>query len=413
MTLRAVALWIHRYVGLSMAVFLVMAGLTGSLLAFYRELDEALNPSLYSVGPPAPGARPLDAFEQREALQRQLPAGLRAQRVSFEARDGVASLFEVTAAPDGPSQSDDEYFVDPYTGRVLGSRHWGDLTQGVQNLIPFIYRLHFSLALGSVGTTLFGVVALSWTIDCFVGAYLTLPAARSRGRGGARVWLARWKPAWLVRASRLFAWMFTWHRASGLWVWGLLLAFAWSAVGLNLRAVYEPVMVAAFGLEQPAIARLPRHDPPPPEPGLDWRDAQRRGRALMTELASQHGFELRAERFLVYQPEIGAFRYQVESSLDVSDRHAGTVLYLDASDGHLLAFEAPTGQNAGRTLTTWIYQLHFGAVRGLGLAYRAFVSVLGLAIALLSVTGVWVWWVKRAKRLARSRRPRRARAALA
>jgi uncharacterized iron-regulated membrane protein len=33
-TVREVALWVHRYVGLLMSVFLVAAGLTGSLLAF-------------------------------------------------------------------------------------------------------------------------------------------------------------------------------------------------------------------------------------------------------------------------------------------------------------------------------------------------------------------------------------------
>lgn len=53
----------------------------------------------------------------------------------------------------------------------------------------------------------------------------------------------------------------------------------------------------------------------------------------------------------------------------------------------------------GQTLTTWIYQLHFGAVGILGLVYRVFVCVLGVAIAALSATGVWVWWVKRAKRV--------------
>lgn len=36
-------LLVHRYVGLVMAFFLLVAGLTGSLLAFYEELDTASN----------------------------------------------------------------------------------------------------------------------------------------------------------------------------------------------------------------------------------------------------------------------------------------------------------------------------------------------------------------------------------
>ncbi len=36
--------YIHRYVGLRMALFLVIVRLTGSLLAFYDEIDDWLNP---------------------------------------------------------------------------------------------------------------------------------------------------------------------------------------------------------------------------------------------------------------------------------------------------------------------------------------------------------------------------------
>lgn len=399
LALRAVALWVHRYVGLFMAVFLVVAGVTGSLLAFYHELDELLNPALYQVRPPAAGARLLDPFEQREALQRQLSPGLFAHRVILEGRPGVASLLDASPAPGVDYEGDDDFFLDPYTGRVIGSRRWGDVTQGVRNLMPFLYRLHYSLALGEVGVSLLGIVALLWTLDCFIGGYLTLPSSSPRRRPGAKVWLARWKPAWLVRGGQLFSLVFTWHRASGLWVWAMLLVFAWSGVALNLREVYNPVLVAAFGPQQRASSRLPRHDPPVLTPGLEWREAHRRGQALMAAQAAQQGFEVFDERRLVYQPRAAAFRYQVRSSLDVSDRYAGTTLWFSGEDGRLLEFEAPTGQNAGRTLTTWLYQLHFGAVNGLGLPYRIFVCLLGLAIAALSVTGVWIWWVKRAKRV--------------
>jgi uncharacterized iron-regulated membrane protein len=324
---------------------------------------------------------------------------LLAHRLSFEGRAEVASLLEVSPAPGVDYDGDDEFFLDPYSGRLLGSRRWGDITQGVQNLMPFLYRLHYSLALGEVGVTLFGIVALLWTLDCFIGGYLTLPPARAQGRRGLRVWLTRWKPAWLLRGGQLFSLMFSWHRASGLWVWALLLVFAWSGVGLNLREVYNPVMVAAFGPQERAFSRLPKLEPPRLEPGLGWREAHRRAQVLMAEQAAARGFEVFGERRMVYQPEAAAFRYQVRSSLDVSDRYAGTTLWLSEQDGRLLEFDAPTGQNAGLTLTTWLYQLHFGAVNGLGLPYRIFVCLLGLAIAALSVTGVWVWWVKRAKRV--------------
>jgi uncharacterized iron-regulated membrane protein len=398
-SLRDVTLWVHRYVGLVMTLFLVVAGLTGSLLAFYHELDSLLNPGLYRVAPPEPGAPLLDPLAQREALQRQLPHGMYAYRVHFQQHPEQATVLEAAALPGQPHAADDEYFVDPYTGRVLGSRRWGDLGQGVRNVMPFMYRLHYSLGLGKVGVTLFGIVALLWTIDCFIGGYLTLPTSQPRGRRGLSVWLARWKPAWLVRASQLFSLVFTWHRASGLWVWALLLVFAWSGVGLNLRSVYEPVMEAAFGSQERAFERIRKLDPPVAAPELDWREAHLRARTLMAEQAALQGFEVLSERRMVYHPEYAAFRYQVKSSLDVSDRYPDTTIWFGARDGRLLGFDAATGQNAGLTLTTWLYQLHFGAVSSLGLPYRVLVCLMGIATAVLSVTGVWIWWVKRAKRL--------------
>lgn len=45
MNLRPFWVVVHRYAGLAMTVFLVIVGLTGSLLAFYHELDSWLNPA--------------------------------------------------------------------------------------------------------------------------------------------------------------------------------------------------------------------------------------------------------------------------------------------------------------------------------------------------------------------------------
>ena len=45
-----------------------------------------------------------------------------------------------------------------------------------ENLMPFLYRIHRQLALpGKLGTWILGTVALVWTLDCFVGFFLTLP----------------------------------------------------------------------------------------------------------------------------------------------------------------------------------------------------------------------------------------------
>jgi hypothetical protein len=56
--------------------------------------------------------------------------------------------------------------------------------------MPFVYDLHMYLALGGTGAWVLGVVI--WTLDCFVGFYLTLPVAI------AQFW-RRWRPSWLIK----------------------------------------------------------------------------------------------------------------------------------------------------------------------------------------------------------------------
>lgn len=399
--MRGAFIWVHRYVGLLMSVFLIIAGLTGSLLVFYHELDAALNPQLFHAEPPAPNAVRLDPFQLRQRLEQQVPE-VRVHYVPLEEKSGEAVAFYVVAASgqgEAAQLENDEYFVHPYSGEILGKRKWGDLSQGTKNLMPFVYRLHYSLALGTVGSYLMGIIALLWTIDCFVGAYLTFPVSSQATQTG---WFSRWAPSWLVRGGSLFKWMFTWHRASGLWIWVMLFVFAWSAVGLNLREVYHPVMKATVGMKERVYKTLPELDSARVEPKLDWYHAYRIGQELMQTQASQQGVKLLEERRLGYYPSKGVFRYQVRSSLDVSQLYPNTAVWFDGNSGAFVAFEPPTGQKLGNTLTTWLYTLHFAAVWGL--PFRLFVCLCGILIAVLSLSGVYIWWKKRRARAFQSRK---------
>ena len=65
--MRAILVRLHRYLGLATALFLALAGLTGSVLAFHHELDEWLNPGFYhtsGVGEVLPPERLVARVEQ-------------------------------------------------------------------------------------------------------------------------------------------------------------------------------------------------------------------------------------------------------------------------------------------------------------------------------------------------------------
>lgn len=402
---RGVWLMAHRWVGLGLAAFLVMAGLTGSLLAFNAEIDRAISPRMMAVQE-SPGAAPLDPFVLRERLQARHPEAL-LNTVPLTREPGAAVLYtHIEPRPDPatgqPRTLDyDELFVDPYTGDELGRRLWGDLSQGPKNLMPFIYRLHYSLALGSVGSYVMGIVALAWTLDCLIGAWLTLPV-RSPRRSAvlvrqARSWWARWAAAWRVRwTAGSFKLNFDLHRAGGLWAWAMLFVVAWSAVSFNLAGVYEPVMRALFGLDDTAAGQgsVAPFDGSAPA----WHAAHARGQALMAEFAAREGFTVAREESLGFARDRQAWRYAVVSSRDPGPRRGGTAVWFDAGTGALLAAQVPTGRQAGSTLTAWMTHLHTARVGGL--PFRLFVCVLGCAVVMLSVTGVVVW---RRKAVARRR----------
>ena len=400
-SLRQIALLVHRYVGLFIAVFLTVAGFTGSLIAFNDELYSALSPALHKARPHATDAQPIHPLVLRERLLATMAPGARIGYLPLHVEPERAVRFFVERDKDDDTR-DNEFFVDPYSGKLLGSRHYGDIRQGLKNLMPLLYQLHYSLALERVGSVLFGAVALLWTLDCFIGAYLTLPppakSAATRRRGA---WLKRWRQAWVIRAQSFFALLFTWHRATGLWLWAMLLVFAWSAVGLNLQEVYIPVMRLAFGSASVAD-RLPILAKPRPEPSLAWDVALTKGRVLMAREASVQHVSVIHETALRYFPRYGAYRYQVRSTADISEHYPRTSVWFDAQTGKLLAFDAPTGQHAATTANTWLLALHFGDLAGGGLAYRVFVMLMGVLVALLSVSGVLIWLRKTKRRPAKA-----------
>jgi uncharacterized iron-regulated membrane protein len=384
----------HRWVGLTMAGFLILVGLTGALLAFLPELNHWLSPRLF------PGAR-ANVTRDAGALALRAEALVPEAQVQSVFFNGMGSATIRMEARPGASPLDfNQLFLGEGSGEELGRRSTKGLPDGANTILPFVYRLHYALALGEFGGWILGLVALAWTIDCCVGFYLTFPSQMVAHRRG---FLARWKPSWLVKIRASFYRVnFDLHRAGGLWLWAALLVFAWSSVFMNLNGFYMRVTELLLDFERP-IWSLPA--PPRPredrEP-LGWREAQAIGARLMDEQAKANGFSVDRQVALALAREDGRYRYSAHSSLDVGEKYGSTSVYFDAHSGALLSFSPPSGRHAGNTLTTWLMELHMANV--FGLPYRVFVCAIGIAIATLSVTGAYIWWKKRRARMDRTKR---------
>jgi uncharacterized iron-regulated membrane protein len=400
--MRAIFVWWHRYVGLTLAVFLLIEGLTGALLAFNADLRSAFDPRLVAAKP-APDAPRLSLAalaERAEALEPTEHVAYFAEytdrrvimRMAGRRKPGTQEHY-----PDVPFHVE----LDPYTGERLATREPD--TAGARFLaavMPFLYSLHVNLAVGETGVWILSVVALLWTIDCFVGFYLTLPVALEK------FW-KRWKPAWLVKwRGGFYRVNFDLHSAGGLWFWLMLFVFAWSSVALTDRlGAYEPTMKSVFDFqvaEDEVAALFPQRESAAPFK-LDWPEAQAAGEKLMADEAARQRFDIVRPLALNRFEESRLYNYTVLTDRPFPQDQTATVFF-DADTGAFFARMSIATGRAGNTVTNWLRALHMITDPMDHLVYRIFVVVVGLVIAMLSATGVYLWWKKRRARLFHRRR---------
>lgn len=422
-SMRQVLVKVHRYVGLALAPFIIVIAATGSVITFYDELERMVNSQQRVVEPQETAWTLQDLLAIRERLEAQDPRS-HVFSLQFPQRPDESVFSRVQGAIDPatgePFQLDyNEVFANPYTGERLGERFFGNFSLQPEDLIAQIYFLHYALVLPELlGALVMGTLALIWACDCFVGFYLTLPPGSG---GGKKSFISRWKTAWQIKqgagANRL---VYDMHRASSLWLWLLLLMFAWTGFALDLPAYYARVMSSITDYEH--LQEL-QHRPPLAEPlvkpPVDWHQALQLGQRYFAEQAQAQGFTVERPAALEYRRDLGIYFYLTHTSRDLRDGATPTetdttasaaTLAIDARDGRLLGVQIPTGQRAGNTFTSWIIALHVTAV--FGRPWQIAVSVLGVLVVVITVTGVLIWWRKRRSRQ-RVRDPRGAVAATA
>jgi uncharacterized iron-regulated membrane protein len=400
--MRRVFVWVHRYVGLAMALFLIIEGVTGSLLAFRGDLSAFFDPSL-TAPRPSPDAQRLDLAALAERAETLMPNATAAYFFRLRDDEAIVRMAPRNDPATGKPYSEDPGVIvlDPWTGGELGRSPYSGYTKGfLANVMPFVNDLHTALAMGGAGVWILAILALLWTIDCFVGFYLTLPLTLEK------FW-KRWKSAWLVKwRGGFYRVNFDLHRAGSLWFWAMLFVFAWSSVCLvDNMGVYEKVTEALFDtrpiMEQLAGFGAPREGSGPMK--LDWRAAQARGKELVAEQAAAGGFRLLEPKGLTSLGYARTYNYIVETDRPFpADKEL--VVFFDGDDGSFRAVMGTSTGHFGETLTGWLRALHMARDPMDYLPYRIFVCAFGLVVAMLSITGVYVWWKKRAARLQSSKR---------
>jgi len=379
--MRALLVLLHRYIGLATALFLMMAGLTGSLLAFNHELDEWLNPGFYEAT--AKGSA-LPPGELVDTLQGQHPK-LQVWYMEYPQEAGHTAMLAAVARNDPATgkpfeEPNQVFYLDPVSGEEMGRRVWGACCFQRENFIPFILEFHYNLTLpGNWGLWLMGMVAIAWVFDCFIALWLTLPR-------GKPFW-KKWSTAWKIKGGHAYRLNFDLHRAGGLWLWLLLLPIAVSSVAMNLPSqVFKPA-VSLFSPVEPSVYEA-RGGLPAEQLGV-------------TQLSYQQAYERALEegKRLGLTAAIGELYYSFEYNFygagfgqHDTEAHGKSWLFFHGTDGRLLGQEIAGQGTLGERFYRLQLPIHGGRI--IGVAGQVLIALLGAVIAMLSATGIYIWWRK-------------------
>lgn len=389
---RQILTLLHRWVGLFLAVFLFISGLTGAIISWDHELDEWLNPQLFerqSQGEPLSSLILADQFEASnpKILITWLP-------LSIEPDQNLGLSVIGRLDPTTGKAFDlgfNQVALDPVNGEVRGSRMWGKISLSREDLLSFLYKLHFSMHIPDafdieLGIVFMGILAIVWCIDCFIALWISFP--------NLQTWRKSFAFRWQQGGYKL---NFDLHRSGGVWLWGLLLILAVTAVSMNLKLEITRPIVSIFSelTPDPFAIRTPNPHDEPIEPGI--------GRHEIIRLASAEAQRRNWHTPLggmFYEPEYGIYGVTFhEPGHDHAEFGLGNPwLYFDGQDGSYLGDRIPGSGSAGDIFLDAQFPLHSGRI--LGLPGRIMISLLGLLVAILSVTGIIIW---QRKRLARAR----------
>ncbi|MGA0610255.1 PepSY-associated TM helix domain-containing protein [Caldimonas sp. KR1-144] len=392
--MRRALVLVHRWFGLAAAAFLFVAGLTGAVISWDHELDGWLNPQFFEARSEGPAKPTLELAAQVEAAD----ARVRVTYLPLNVEPGHALGMSVAPRVDPKTGAlfepgYNQVAVDPATGEVQGRREWGAISLDRENLLPFLYKLHYSLHLPEfgafrLGVWLFGLIAIGWVIDCAIALAISFPSP------------AAWRKSFAFRWRKGgYPLVFDAHRSGGVWLWPLLLIIAITSVSMNLGNEVTRPVVSWFSTLSPSpfASRAPAPLNQPVEPKLGFAQAI----ALAKDEASRRGWTLPAGA-VFYSPDFGIYGVGFfEPGNDHGDGGLGNPwLYFDALDGRPAGEVVPGEGSAGDLFMQLQFPLHSGRIAGV--AGRALMSVLGLSVATLSVTGVVIWLRKRRARRAQA-----------
>jgi len=342
--MRRILFNLHLWTAMIAGVVLILLGATGAILAFEEPIDHALNPALFDV---QPQGSPMPASGILALLHKTYPRK-RVTMLMFSKAPDLSTMAVMRGVG--------SVYIDPYTGRILGTRNNHYFTQTV-------HQLHIRLLMGNTGSTILGVGGIVLVFLTLSGLYLWWPLKRVTVAG---------RKSW-----RRFN--FDLHHAVGFY----------SSVFLLILS-FTGVMIAFSEYTAPAMYKVTHSEPA----DLENESTPVEGARPISpdQAVSAAAAALPGASPVSLMPPAGADgSYRVALHFP-EDRTPGgrSEVYVDQFSGAVLSVESSRTAPAGTRLVNLNRALHTGDIGGLPTKILA--CLVSLAVMVQAFTGVVMWW---------------------
>jgi uncharacterized iron-regulated membrane protein len=337
---------LHLYGALAVGIFVVIIGVTGSIMAFEDDIDRLLNPKLFHV---AAEGRQMPVASILEAAAKAYP-GQRVGLLHLPQRPSDSASFT--------ARGQKQVFLNPDTGAVLGER-------SSKTWLGTVHMLHLRLLMGEPGGTVVTGVTAVLLFLVASGIYLWWPYKRVTVKWGAS-------------ASRIH---FDLHNTAGIYSALFLLVLGTTGIVIHFGDDIEKYLHKSAGTQ-----KIGKNIPSVVQPGVAPITPDQ---AVESALAKLPG----AKAHMISLPPNPKASYLVWMHYPEDLTPGGrSWVNVDQYSGKAVGFQnARTVAAATRTITM-NRAIHTGDI--FGYPTKILVCLSGLMLIVQAITGYSMWWKK-------------------
>jgi uncharacterized iron-regulated membrane protein len=347
----------HLYLGIIAGLIVSIVGVTGSILVFQDEIDEALNPGLFHV------------LEQKNKipLEHIVPM-IKEKHPQLE----FDYIYNEHDKPNGTYQLYDEVstqqvYINPYTVEISGKRLYSS------SFISIVTNIHRTLLIPVAGRYIVGISSLILLILTITGMRLWIP----------QKW-KQLKSALTINTRAGFKRKnYDWHNVLGFYSSPVVALLSLTGFCITFSLIVVPLLFILSGKSPQGVAQV-----------LGARSAYTKGAqqlplTAVAEIAYKTIPDARIAGIALPEDSVGNYRLDLEIPGPPKSGNRA-MLIIDQYSGKILLNSRIDFPNIGNAYLSWLTPIHYGSFGGRPTQILALVG--GLIPLLLFITGFIIWW---------------------